>query len=563
MILYHAISTFQILEVSLHRLLFHRYERTILVLPDFIVEKHKDYFNLVQLGIFDEVYLFPYLRIIHDEEFIEKNILSFCKNAIPYDLKEFKKIYIAGIHFYFSLVLIKQKISFTAFEDAAGMIDKGNLMFEELKVDFPIHAKIANENGLFDFRNPNISEVIVQKINISVDKKQSVFEINDALNRISKKELNNILNFFHIQKIGEDVKDKDLLITERFSVIGTMSQNKQIELYKRLIKKELCEDKLIIKPHPDEQINYKEIFPKALVLPSCFPVELFPHIFCNSINCVCGFKSTAIETLGKRYVIRQFNLNDYMEEKMKIIGVIPARYKSSRFPGKPLVDICGKPMIWWVYQQCLKVSEIDELYIATDDTRIEAVCKEEGLNVIMTSDVHKTGSDRVGEVATKVDGDLFINIQGDEPCIEPEMIQQVIEIFKDDESVYFGSLRKEIKDKKEIEAYSTVKVVTDCKDDALYFSRNVIPSNIKDGILARVFRHVGIYAYKKDFLLKFVNMGQTELELGEGIEPLRAMENGYKIRVRETEFESIGVDLPEHVVLVEKRIREMQELENK
>lgn len=248
---------------------------------------------------------------------------------------------------------------------------------------------------------------------------------------------------------------------------------------------------------------------------------------------------------------------------MKIIGVIPARYKSSRFPGKPLVDICGKPMIWWVYQRCLKVTEIDELYIATDDTRIEAVCKEEGLNVIMTSDVHKTGSDRVGEVATKVDGDLFINIQGDEPCIEPEMIQQVIEIFKDDESVYFGSLRKEIKNKKEIEAYSTVKVVTDCKDDALYFSRNVIPSNIKDGILARVFRHVGIYAYKKDFLLKFVNMEQTELELGEGIEPLRAMENGYKIRVRETEFESIGVDLPEHVALVEKRIREMQELENK
>lgn len=242
---------------------------------------------------------------------------------------------------------------------------------------------------------------------------------------------------------------------------------------------------------------------------------------------------------------------------MKVIGVIPARYKSSRFPGKPLVDICGKPMIWWVYQQCLKVSEIDELYVATDDERIENACKEYGMNVIMTSEVHKTGSDRVGEVATKVDGDLFINIQGDEPCIEPRMIQQVIEIFQD-ESVYFGSLRKEITDKDEIEAYSTVKVVCDCNDDALYFSRNVIPSNIKDGVLARVFRHVGIYAYTKDFLLKFVNMPQTELELGEGIEPLRAMENGYKIRVRETEFESIGVDLPEHVKLVEDRINALK-----
>lgn len=248
---------------------------------------------------------------------------------------------------------------------------------------------------------------------------------------------------------------------------------------------------------------------------------------------------------------------------MKIIGVIPARYKSSRFPGKPLVDICGKPMIWWVYQQCLKVHEIDELYVATDDDRIETICNEYSMNVIMTSDIHKTGSDRVGEVATKIEGDLFINIQGDEPCIEPKMIQQVIDIFKEDKSVYFGSLRKEIHDKDEIEAYSTVKVVTDYKDDALYFSRNVIPSNIKDGALARVFRHVGIYAYKKDFLLNFVNMEQTELELGEGIEPLRAMEQGYKIRVRETEFDSIGVDLPEHVALVENRIKEMKKLENK
>ena len=180
------------------------------------------------------------------------------------------------------------------------------------------------------------------------------------------------------------------------------------------------------------------------------------------------------------------------------------------------------------------------------------------MSVIMTSDVHKTGSDRVGEVAAKIDGDLFINIQGDEPCIEPKMIQQVIEIFKEDASVYFGSLRKEITDIKEIKAYSTVKVVTDCKEDALYFSRNVIPSNIKDGALAKVFRHVGIYAYTKEFLLKFVNMPQTELELGEGIEPLRAMENGYKIRVRETEFESIGVDLPEHVRLVENKIKSME-----
>ena len=240
---------------------------------------------------------------------------------------------------------------------------------------------------------------------------------------------------------------------------------------------------------------------------------------------------------------------------MRIIGVIPARYKSSRFPGKPLVDILGKPMIWWVYQQCLKVPELDEVYVATDDDRIEAACKQHSMNVIMTSDKHQTGSDRVGEVAQRIDGDLFINIQGDEPVIEPEMIRQVIKIF-DDATVYFGTLKKEITDLEQIRATSTVKVVTDVNGDAMYFSRSVIPSNIKDGSLAKTYRHVGIYAYKKGFLLKFVSMPQPELELGEAIEPLRAMYNGYKIRVAETQYESIGVDLPHHVDEVIKRIQE-------
>lgn len=240
---------------------------------------------------------------------------------------------------------------------------------------------------------------------------------------------------------------------------------------------------------------------------------------------------------------------------MKIIGVIPARYKSSRFPGKPLVDICGKPMIYWVYRQAMKVKEFNEVYIATDDERIRAACDQYGMKVIMTSDKHNTGSDRVAEVAEKTDGDLYVNVQGDEPVINPEMIREVISIFQEDETVYFGSLKKEITDSDEIQATSTVKVVTDDKEDAMYFSRSVIPSNLKDGKLARVFRHVGIYAYKKEFLLKFAAMEQTELELGEGIEPLRAMQKGYKMRLKETTYSSIGVDLPEHVALVEKIIR--------
>lgn len=258
---------------------------------------------------------------------------------------------------------------------------------------------------------------------------------------------------------------------------------------------------------------------------------------------------------------RQRRKEENMEKTLKIIGVIPARYKSSRFPGKPLVDICGKPMIWWVYQQAMKVREFDKVYVATDDERIKAACDEHNMNVIMTSDRHQTGSDRVAEVATKVEGDLFINIQGDEPVINPEMIQEVISIFFEDETVTFGSLKKEITDPEEIRATSTVKVVTDQKGDAMYFSRSVIPSNIKDGQMARVFRHVGIYAYKREFLEAFSKMTQTELELGEGIEPLRAMERGYKMRLKETKHSSIGVDLPEHIEKVERVIQGIDKLD--
>ncbi len=239
---------------------------------------------------------------------------------------------------------------------------------------------------------------------------------------------------------------------------------------------------------------------------------------------------------------------------MKTIGVIPARFSSSRFPGKPLADICGKPMIWWVYQQCLKAPELDEVYVATDDERIEAACHRYGMRVLMTSSSHPTGSDRVAEAAEKTDGDLYINIQGDEPLIDPRMISEVAALFRDGE-VCFGTLKTEISDPELIRAASTVKVVTDARGNALYFSRSVIPSNIKDGVLAKTYRHVGIYAYTRQMLLRFHRLPQPELELGEAIEPLRALYNGIPVRVGETRCESIGVDLPEHIEEVVRRLR--------
>lgn len=239
---------------------------------------------------------------------------------------------------------------------------------------------------------------------------------------------------------------------------------------------------------------------------------------------------------------------------MRIVGVIPARYKSSRFPGKPLADICGKPMIWWVYTQCIKVEEFDAVYVATDDQRIYDTCLDYGIKVIMTSENHKTGTDRIGEVARIIEADLYVNIQGDEPLISPDEIRDLLKIFEDD-AVYFGSLRQEITNKDELVDESIVKVVVDCNQDALYLSRSVIPSNVKDGIQTRFYKHIGLYGFKRDFLFKFINLAQSTLELGEGVESMRAVENGYKMRIFETKYKSIGVDLPEHICAVEDELK--------
>jgi 3-deoxy-manno-octulosonate cytidylyltransferase (CMP-KDO synthetase) len=236
---------------------------------------------------------------------------------------------------------------------------------------------------------------------------------------------------------------------------------------------------------------------------------------------------------------------------MKIIGIIPARYASTRFPGKPLADIHGKPMIWWVYQQAKKVKEFEEVLVATDDERIASACREDNIQYVMTSDKHSTGTDRVAEVAETIIADVYVNIQGDEPCIHPAMITELIGMFQDND-VYYATLSNEITSADTINSPNTVKVVSDKDGYAVYFSRSIIPSNIK-GYKSPVFRHVGIYAYRRTFLMEFCKMKQTLLELGEGVEPLRALENGYKIKVKSTSFSSLSVDTPKDL----ERVREL------
>lgn len=237
----------------------------------------------------------------------------------------------------------------------------------------------------------------------------------------------------------------------------------------------------------------------------------------------------------------------------KIIAVIPARYQSSRFPGKPLAMIAGKMMIERVYEKVKEVSQIEEVLVATDDARIFNVITAFGGKAVMTGEC-SCGTERVYEAVKDVDCDIILNVQGDEPLIQKEMIQDLIVSFTDD-NVYMATLCKEIKEAADINDPNIVKVVKDKNDNALYFSRYPIPFNRDKRSDVKYFKHIGIYGYKKKFLKEYIQIERTSLELAENLEQLRVLETGYKIKVKETMYDSIGVDLPEDISKVEEKIK--------
>lgn len=230
---------------------------------------------------------------------------------------------------------------------------------------------------------------------------------------------------------------------------------------------------------------------------------------------------------------------------MKIIGVIPARYKSSRFPGKPLADICGKPMIWWVYQQCKKVEDFDEVYVATDDERIFSTCKELGLEVIMTSEKHKTGTDRIGEVASKISSDLIVNIQGDEPMLEPETIRAAITPFYENENLQISNLMTKINDPVDVVNFTVPKVITNKEGIGIYLTRSTAPYP-KGSINFNYYKQVCVYGFKPEALKFFCEYGEkygkAKIEEIEDIEILRFIENGYKVQYIKVESNTVAVD---------------------
>ena len=213
---------------------------------------------------------------------------------------------------------------------------------------------------------------------------------------------------------------------------------------------------------------------------------------------------------------------------MKIVGIIPARYQSSRFPGKPLALINGKPMIWWVYKQASRVTEFDELMVATDSDKIYDACREYDINVVMTKDTHPTGTDRLGEIAEKSDADFFVNIQGDEPLIEPEVIKSIVDYKIENPDVDVINTMTVLKENQDVNDISIVKVAAAKNKDMLYLSRSPIPRS-KKGEEVRYMRHLGLYGLSREALLFYSHTERGFLESIEDVEMLRFLENGYRI----------------------------------
>jgi 3-deoxy-manno-octulosonate cytidylyltransferase (CMP-KDO synthetase) len=241
---------------------------------------------------------------------------------------------------------------------------------------------------------------------------------------------------------------------------------------------------------------------------------------------------------------------------MKILALIPARYDSSRFPGKPLKLIAGKPMIQHVFEQTLACPEFSEVLVATDDERISKCVHEFGGKAVMTKKAHRSGTDRICEAALATGAqkeDLIINIQGDQPVFDPSIISKLITPLKE-KSVSMSTLKWKITDAEDIDNPNHVKVVTDQNDFALYFSRASIPYLRNNRPEKAYYKHLGFYGYRMDFLSIFTRLPEGQLELYEKLEQLRALEHGYRIKVIETDYNSIEVDVPEDIKRVEKTL---------
>jgi 3-deoxy-manno-octulosonate cytidylyltransferase (CMP-KDO synthetase) len=249
----------------------------------------------------------------------------------------------------------------------------------------------------------------------------------------------------------------------------------------------------------------------------------------------------------------------------QVIAVIPSRYDATRLPGKPLADIAGKPMIEHVYRRAASARGVGAVVVATDDERIAAAVKAFGGIAMITRPTHRTGTDRIAEVAANLSCEIVLNVQGDEPLIEPQALEAVIAPLMADPMLEMSTVCVPITDRADYDNPNVVKVVKDRLGRALYFSRSPIPhcripnpespSTALGASRIPVYKHIGLYGYRRNFLLKFATLPETPLERAESLEQLRALEHGYRIQMVETTHDSIGVDTPEDLERVRVRLK--------
>ena len=245
----------------------------------------------------------------------------------------------------------------------------------------------------------------------------------------------------------------------------------------------------------------------------------------------------------------------------KILTVVPARFASTRFPGKIIAPVCGKPLVLHTYERARRAKCVTDVVIAADDPRIADALRPFDARVVMTRADHASGTDRIAEVAATSDADIIVNVQGDEPLIDPATIDKTVEALLNAPDAPMATARCLITDPAELDNPNVVKVVCDARGRALYFSRCCIPyiRDERDRARARLPRvhwvHIGLYVYRREFLLRFAKLPQTPLERLEKLEQLRALENGFPIMVADTDYEGVGVDTPEDL----ERVRKLME----
>lgn len=295
MVLYHAISSYQLLCAMVHKILKNPGEKSVLLLPDFIVKKYPQYTEVVKLGIFDEVYLFPYLKIDHCEETIKQKTAYYYELTVPYKIDMFREINILGGHFYFSTYLIQKKIEFNFFEDAPGMLKKSEQLFYDLYKKYPVHAQVAQDNGLFSGENEYIKTVYC--LEGGDDNKFVKFDIHLWLKELKKKDINKIIKFFRVDKIK--IKKKTVVFfTQQFASLGIMSQIQQRNLISWLVNRIEQEVDVVVKTHPDDNEKY-DFSERVEEIRIPFPAELLPFIVSKRAMAAVTISSTSV--IGAQY----------------------------------------------------------------------------------------------------------------------------------------------------------------------------------------------------------------------------------------------------------------------